>query len=962
MDITQEPWIKSNISYHKKNYKGFFEKFYEIEEIQLQNRFIGFDGKDYNGEWYKELNLEFPRDEQEPRIFGQRCKASLDFTGTNIYARIECIWGWGKCEVRIDGQKPSEMGLSFATDYIYFGADADYYGAIEPDMRFDFLIASGLSDGNHTIEFESTYPIGGNEGYVSINGFYVRTFNEQTTIDVESWLLDPARSVIGHQNMYEAKLVNTTDFPLFDVKFKELPSQLALLNQDASDFTEATLEQLQVKEEFNKPFLPTFDETFPTDTNKSFKLGLEYLIEDPTGSVTKPVEIVIDPYDQAILYTPTKRWWEDIINGYRSMSSNYKLTEMNYDFTGNAILVKFLKEYGNGAFTIYVDDVEIATVETHDSEGGNFYADYLVDGLTEGDHHLKVVTANNRKYVTFIGFTVYSVTRFTKKDIPLQFNTSLKNVPPFPPENVRLDENNHLVYDPIDANKEDLTIPRSNVGYVAEKVYGRYPTTVTMYSILPIDILKEYDHIAIDPSALSYDDVKELQNLGCLVFGYVTFGEEDGQKLNVYDESGELFPYVGDGQGVGGYASYYLKGGYQSGEMSECEHDKRTKYEVKACALGNSHYASGEARCTSACMNDWVSGYQDWNDGGSCSGGYDKNSYWDRSLEYACQNSDCPKYSPSHGKCPQYEPSEEGWLPDLTLFDKDFPDGNTIWKSYFVNCDLTTTTGWLDRLRDFYIPQVFGDMQLISENHTINDNQYSHGFRVNQYPIEIGENYLPVITNHSRGDIVLRDNLDYMYNTYTGVFKFFTQEDDTNVRLGDNVTIEYYRRGLDCDGIIMDTIDTVDIYPAPAFKEGMVNIIRILKEENPTKSFYANRGFGVLEGMAKYIDFLMFESFLVDYNWEQEVYEKVPIDEYNEGIKTDLRESRKKYGLDIISLQYCEPDQIELKEYIYNESWKLGYMPWDSTIMLDTLHHNTPVTAKGLIKTNQWRCLYGKTK
>ena len=64
---------------------------------------------------------------------------------------------------------------------------------------------------------------------------------------------------------------------------------------------------------------------------------------------------------------------------------------------------------------------------------------------------------------------------------------------------------------------------------------------------------------------------------------------------------------------------------------------------------------------------------------------------------------------------------------------------------------------------------------------------------------------------------------------------------------------------MGADGLFLDTVDSVDVDAATA--GGMVSLIKRLHEEFPDAKLVANRGFTVLDYVAKYIQGIMFESF-----------------------------------------------------------------------------------------------------
>ena len=73
-----------------------------------------------------------------------------------------------------------------------------------------------------------------------------------------------------------------------------------------------------------------------------------------------------------------------------------------------------------------------------------------------------------------------------------------------------------------------------------------------------------------------------------------------------------------------------------------------------------------------------------------------------------------------------------------------------------------------------------------------------------------------------------------------------------------------------CDGIFLDTIDTVDIYPEN--KKSMIALIQKIRQTYPHIKIVANRGFSIIEEIMPFIDGVMFESFTTRYNSKTKEY------------------------------------------------------------------------------------------
>ena len=141
-----------------------------------------------------------------------------------------------------------------------------------------------------------------------------------------------------------------------------------------------------------------------------------------------------------------------------------------------------------------------------------------------------------------------------------------------------------------------------------------------------------------------------------------------------------------------------------------------------------------------------------------------------------------------------------------------------------------------------------------------------------------------------------------------------------------------------CDGIFMDTVDTVDIYPET--KQGMIDLIRKIREKYPEIKIVQNRGFGVLEETAEYIDAIMYEDFSIDYDWQTDTYSKA---DQAKLVSTGLfakgiNELRKKKNFLVLALDYADLNQKDLIQFCYDRAWEYDFIPYVSRIQLDEVY------------------------
>lgn len=143
-----------------------------------------------------------------------------------------------------------------------------------------------------------------------------------------------------------------------------------------------------------------------------------------------------------------------------------------------------------------------------------------------------------------------------------------------------------------------------------------------------------------------------------------------------------------------------------------------------------------------------------------------------------------------------------------------------------------------------------------------------------------------------------------------------------------------YGRGLGCDGVFLDTVDTCapNIYtdddnPGRTRFEwtapGVVRFTERLKKEYPDKYVVQNRGLFFFHyafphfdyAPGKYIDFLMYESYMLDANTAFLYNETFFLDNKNIYAPKISAEANRPEGFRVLSLGYAEgPEEYQLKE------------------------------------------------
>lgn len=143
-----------------------------------------------------------------------------------------------------------------------------------------------------------------------------------------------------------------------------------------------------------------------------------------------------------------------------------------------------------------------------------------------------------------------------------------------------------------------------------------------------------------------------------------------------------------------------------------------------------------------------------------------------------------------------------------------------------------------------------------------------------------------------------------------------------------------YGRGLGCDGLFIDTIDTCapniytdDANPCKTRFEwtapGVIRFMERLKKEYPDKYVVQNRGLFFFNyafphfdyAPGKYIDFLLYESYMLDSNTAFLYNETYFLDNKNIYAPKISAEANRSEGFQVLSLGYAEgPEEYRLKE------------------------------------------------
>lgn len=966
------------------------------------------------GEWVAEGgDATLPAEDREPRILAKKGKLRVVFTGTNISVRVGVNPGWGIGQVWIDDQKPSQIpGLSAALDNIT--CDSDAYGSYGNEY-IDVTIADNLPNKEHVLEIYCNNPGEGVGGFFVVTGFKVFS-EENRSRKREAWIeprVDlPQPEVMKLRNysprdvhnvtlIYPTGLVTPSGVQLGTVQLGSIP---------ADSVKEVTLlpDLTGMEREGIGSYPITLRTDYEVDTGQSSGLlipngvGITYTgnwADDVTNgehrqfSLQKGASMAFTVNNNHFTLRVQRDYgWgaflvlikPNVITGCgvtsgattitvpdlitQNLSVGMYVTGTNIpalakitavDAATNTVTLS-AKATGTNANRTLTFETLFTEVSSHSELGGGLYVDVPVVNLPSDSGNKVRLVAKDANPAVWSKITWPGSNIFTTKTETLTYEISRKHVPPFPTTGVKV-EDGRVKYIPIIPEATDLTVPYDNRNVVREEIVARFPTFLVIYQPGYQEIIKQYDIAVLDPFALTRKQVIELQKLGIKVIVYVSFGEEDSTLLNKWNPNSDEVPWKGDGLGPGGYASYYMKGGYDYGEMSECEFDRQRMEGVKACAKANPNYnPEWSGRCSAACSKDWRQGYIEWEKGGACGGGYTNTSFWQRDASTACTNRGCPKYTPSNNKCGEYQKAS-AWGQDFSLMT-DFPDENGIWTSYYVDAVDRGPNSWFARIRDYYLPLIFAEPTpreevLTVAQHESDPGKFVLGIELSHAPLDEDEplKMIDVATGHE-----YKRSIEWSMDSKLGTITLNNVEGSPPVHAGQQIRAVYSSKGLGADGVFMDTVDTVDVYPREDYQDGAADLINQMKLLYPEKAFCSNRGFSILDKIIHSCSYVMFETFLSEYDWEKKVYFKIGKESsaWNDQITSQLFRLRRKHVFDVIGLNYCSngPEGDELREYIREETTKRGWMSWSSEILLNRPLANQPYTdSKGPLRTNMWR-------
>jgi uncharacterized protein (TIGR01370 family) len=144
-----------------------------------------------------------------------------------------------------------------------------------------------------------------------------------------------------------------------------------------------------------------------------------------------------------------------------------------------------------------------------------------------------------------------------------------------------------------------------------------------------------------------------------------------------------------------------------------------------------------------------------------------------------------------------------------------------------------------------------------------------------------------------------------------------------------DLTGEYMQKGF--DGIFMDTVDTASSFPET--RDGMIQLITLLRAAYPQALLVQNRGFSVISAVSYLLDAVMFEDLSTSYDFADQEYTLSS----DEATAQEMVLLHDRTGLPILALDYAPPDNPGRAFRAVQIARGYGFVPSVSVINLDDI-------------------------
>lgn len=146
-------------------------------------------------------------------------------------------------------------------------------------------------------------------------------------------------------------------------------------------------------------------------------------------------------------------------------------------------------------------------------------------------------------------------------------------------------------------------------------------------------------------------------------------------------------------------------------------------------------------------------------------------------------------------------------------------------------------------------------------------------------------------------------------------------------------------------GLMLDTLDTAsyleDVFPDKykGRKQVMVEMIKKIHTRYPQLYLISNNGFSILEKIAPYLSGALAEDITMQIDFKNGGYKRVDKSERQRKVKI-LTKIKKKYNLEIFTLDYVASGDKKMRKIAYNFSKRKGFHPYIAEKDLNRIYEN----------------------
>ena len=143
------------------------------------------------------------------------------------------------------------------------------------------------------------------------------------------------------------------------------------------------------------------------------------------------------------------------------------------------------------------------------------------------------------------------------------------------------------------------------------------------------------------------------------------------------------------------------------------------------------------------------------------------------------------------------------------------------------------------------------------------------------------------------------------------------------------------------DGVFLDTVDSFHALPVsvqPAFRGGIVALIRSVREAIGDGPLWINRGFDMLDALAPLVNGVAFESLYSGYDATSETYLPVP-EADRDWLRQQIRRVIQR-GLPVVAIDYLPPERVTEAPALARKIEADGAQPWITDAHLTRVGHS----------------------